>query len=836
MGTKPIKQHSTSVTPEALSKLRSQYGVGPIPLSGTENALYERHLVFDNVVDLASAGARERFEAIAHSVRDILSQRWIKTEKTYSRQNPKRVYYLSMEFLLGRSLANNVMNLLLDPVMQQAVKEEHLDWLGVLEHEPDAGLGNGGLGRLAACFLDSMATMQLPAMGYGLRYEYGIFKQAIRDGWQQEKPDNWLLRPDPWEVARPHEKVELDLKCSFAVQGGALGAVVGKGSRLIGVPYDRPVIGYGGKTINTLRLWAARAPDYFEFRTFSHGDFVGAVAEALKAETLTRVLYPDDSTSAGQGLRFVQEFFLVSCSLADLIRRFQRNNSDWATFPEKVAIQLNDTHPALSVSELMRVLLDKAHLGWDAAWDITQKALGYTNHTLLPEALEKWPVAWFEMLLPRNLEIIYEINRRLLDSVRTKFPGDDGRVQRVSLIEEGPVRHVRMANLAIVGSHSTNGVAAIHSELLRTTTVKDLAELFPERFNNKTNGVTPRRWLLLANPPLARVITEAIGEGWITDLSELSKLKKLADDKGVRDGFRKAKREAKGHFADWLKSASGQTVDPDSIFDCQIKRIHEYKRQLLNALRVVVLYNRLRENPKTEMTPRTFFFGGKAAPAYQLAKLIIKFIENLAVTIDADPVAQGRLKVLFLPEYDVSLAERLIPASDVSNQISTAGFEASGTSNMKFMMNGALTIGTRDGATIEMAQEAGEENFFLFGLTAQEVADSRGWYNPHWHYDHEPETRAALDFISSGYFNPHEPGIFAPLYDSLLTDGDRYMHLADLKSYLEVDQRLRELYADQDQWVRKAILNVAGSGKFSSDRSIAEYASQIWEVKPCPVP
>ncbi|HYL85482.1 MAG TPA: glycogen/starch/alpha-glucan phosphorylase [Candidatus Angelobacter sp.] len=836
MGTQVVKQQATPTGADRIEELRRQYEVGPVPLSGTENALYERHLVFDNVVDPAALGYRERFEAIAHSVRDILSQRWIKTGKTYANENPKRVYYLSMEFLIGRSLANNVMNLLLDPVVRQAVAEEHLDWLELLEEEPDAGLGNGGLGRLAACFLDSMATMQLPGMGYGLRYEYGIFKQGIHNGWQIEKPDNWLRYPDPWEVARRQDSVDVKLNCSFELQAGTLRALVGKPSYLIGVPYDRPVVGYGGKTINTLRLWAARAPDYFEFQTFSHGEFVSAVAEELRAETLTRVLYPDDSTSYGQALRFVQEYFLVACSLADLVRRFQRANTDWSTLPDKIAIQLNDTHPSLAVPELMRILLDKAHMGWDQAWNITQKSLGYTNHTLLPEALEKWPVAWFEKLLPRQLEIIYEINRRLLNSVRTKFPDDEGRVQRVSLIEEGPVKQVRMANLAIVGSHSTNGVAAIHSELLRTTTVKDLAEMFPERFSNKTNGVTPRRWLLLANAPLARVITEAIGGGWITDLSELGKLKPLANDTGLRDGFKKAKREAKSQFAAWLKASSGHVVDPDSIFDCQIKRIHEYKRQLLNALRVVVLYNRVREDPKIAMTPRTFFFAGKAAPAYQLAKLIIKFIGNLAATIDADPAAREKLKVLFLPEYDVTLAERLIPASDVSNQISTAGYEASGTSNMKFMMNGALTIGTRDGATIEMAQEAGEENFFLFGLTAQQVAGSRGWYNPHWHYDHEPETRAALDLISSGYFNPHEPGIFAPLHDTLLTYGDHYMHLADLKSYLEADQRLRELYADSDGWVSKAILNVAGSGKFSSDRSIAEYATQIWGVKPCPVP
>jgi starch phosphorylase len=814
--------------------LLKQYGCGPIEFTGTDNAFYERHLLFDSVVDPAAAGARERYEAVARSVRDVLSQRWVRTENTYDRANPKRAYYLSMEFLIGRSLTNNIINLLLDPLVKHIVKHKDLDWLGIVEEEPDAGLGNGGLGRLAACFLDSMATMQLPAMGYGLRYEYGIFEQAIRDGWQVERPDNWLRRPDPWEVARPHDRVEVKLNCSFEVRGGTLRAVIGQPATLIGLPYDRPVVGYGGKTINTLRLWAAAAPDAFDFQVFSHGEFVGAVAERLAAESLTRVLYPDDSTSMGQALRFIQEYFLVACSLADLVRRFRRHN-DWGALSEKVAVQLNDTHPSLAVPELMRILLDDAHLDWDQAWDLTQRALAYTNHTLLPEALEKWPVEWFELLLPRHLEIVYEINRRFLDDVRTRFPGDDGRVARVSLIEEGPTRHVRMANLAIVGTHSTNGVAAIHSGLLRTVTVKDLAELFPDRFNNKTNGVTPRRWLLLANPALARTITEAIGDGWITDLGRLKKLAPLADDKGFRDAFRRAKREAKAQFADWLAAMDGETVDPDTIFDSQVKRIHEYKRQLLNALRIVVLYNRLRANPQLEPTPRTFFFAGKAAPAYHLAKLVIKLINNLAGTLDGDPAVRGRLKVVFLPDYCVSQAERLIPATEVSNQISTAGYEASGTSNMKFMMNGALTIGTRDGATIEMAEEGGEENFFLFGLTAQQVADSRGWYNPHWHYDHEPETRAALDLIFSDYFSRNEPGVFAPLRDTLLTRGDHYMHLADLTSYLDADRRLCDLYADPDAWARKAILNVAGSGKFSSDRTIAEYAADIWKAKPCPV-
>jgi starch phosphorylase len=559
------------------------------------------------------------------------------------------------------------------------------------------------------------------------------------------------------------------------------------------------------------------------------------LAESLTAESITRVLYPDDSTSMGQALRFVQEYFLVAASLADLVRRFRRNNSDWSRFPDKVAIQLNDTHPALAVPELMRILLDEAHLGWDQAWDITARTLAYTNHTLLPEALEKWPLGWFEMILPRHLEIIFEINRRLLDSVRERFPGDEGRVERVSLVEEGEPRKIRMANLAITGSHSTNGVASIHSTLLRTVTVRDLAEIFPERFNNKTNGVTPRRWLLLANPALARVITEAIGDGWTSDLSELSKLRPLAEDREFRAAFRKTKDEAKAQFADWLKSTAGLEVDRDSMIDSQVKRIHEYKRQLLNALRIVVLYNRLRANPNLETTPRTFLFAGKAAPAYRLAKLIIKFINNLAMTIDGDPVVQGRLKVLFLPDYNVSLAERLIPATDVSNQISTAGYEASGTSNMKFMMNGALTIGTRDGATIEMVQEAGEENFFLFGLTAEQVTNTRSWYNPQWHYDNEPETRAALDLIFSDHFSRNEPGAFTPLRDVLLTHGDHYMHLADLKSYVEADERLLELYRYPDAWARKAILNVASSGRFSSDRTIAEYSGDIWKVEPCPV-
>jgi len=833
MSTKSVMATQPQAAQEDIGNLLKQYGCGPIPFMGNDG-LYERHLLFDNVKDLGAGGAREQYEACARSVRDVLSQRWVLTEKTYERENPKRVYYLSMEFLLGRSLTNNVTNLLLDPLVAQVARQKGVDLFPILEQEPDAGLGNGGLGRLAACFLDSMATMQLPAMGYGLRYEYGIFRQSLQDGWQHEQGDNWLRHPDPWEVSRPEEVVEVKLNCSFVLDGGTFRVVSGQPSVLLGIPYDRPVVGYGGKTINTLRLWGAAASNYFDFQEFSSGAFAEALAGTLAAESLTRVLYPDDSTSQGQALRFLQEYFLVACSLGDLVRRFRRSNTDWNVLADKAAIQLNDTHPAMAVPELMRILLDEARLGWDEAWNLTQKALAYTNHTLLPEALEKWPLAWFETMLPRHLEIIFEINRRLLDTVRSRFPGDEARVEQTSLVEEGAQRRIRMANLAIVGSHSTNGVAAIHSQLLRTTTVKELAELFPERFNNKTNGVTPRRWLLLANPALAHAITEAIGDGWICDLDRLSALRPLADDSGFREATRKAKREAKSQFAHWLATTSGEVVDPDAIFDSQVKRIHEYKRQLLNALRILVLYNRLRENPNLEMAPRTFFFAGKAAPAYRLAKLIIKFINNLAGTIDGDPAVRGRLKVLFLPDYCVSLAERLIPASDVSNQISTAGYEASGTSNMKFMMNGALTIGTRDGATIEMAEAAGEDNLFLFGLTADQVVNSRGWYNPYWHYDNEPETRAALDLIFSDYLSRYEPGIFTPLREALLTRGDFYMHLADFRSYLEADERLVALYAHPDDWTRKAILNIASSGKFSSDRTIQEYATQIWEAKPCP--
>jgi glycogen phosphorylase len=803
----------------------------PVASLDDEKRSFDNLLIFDHVVDPKSATDRQRFEALSSSIRDLLTGQWLKTRQWYDAKNPKQVYYISIEYLLGRSLTNNISNLLAQPMVHDLMNREKLDFQALADTEPDAGLGNGGLGRLAACYLDSLATLHIPAVGYGLRYEYGMFRQEIKNGYQIECPDNWLRQPDPWEVPRPGDLVQTTINSSLQFEEGGTSISGAHPSTLLGIPYDRPIVGYGGKTINTLRLWEASAPDYFDLNEFNHGDFFGAVQEKVLAGNISRVLYPDDATSPGKHLRFLQEFFLVACSLADILRNFRKGNNDLHTLPNKVAIQLNDTHPSMAVAELMRLLLDESHLGWDEAWDLTVRTLAFTNHTLLPESLEKWPVEFFELALPRQLEIIYEINRRFLNDVTARFGGDQNKIRNMSLIEEGSAKQVRMANLAIVGTHSTNGVSEIHTQLLRTLTFKDFVDMFPDRFNNKTNGVTPRRWLLQSNPPLSQLITESIGDAWITDLSQLSKLKPLAQDSAFRSKFRAAKRAAKLKFVDWLKSATNQQVDPDSIFDCQIKRIHEYKRQLMNVLRIIIIYNRLKQNPRLTMPSRTIFFAGKSAPAYQIAKLIIKLINNVAEVIDNDPVTRGRLKVLFLDEYNVTLAQRLIPASDVSEQISTAGYEASGTSNMKFMMNGALTVGTRDGATIEMAQEAGEENFFLFGLTADQVATSRPWYNPHWHYDHEPETRQALDMISSDYFSAQEPKIFGPIMDTLLGPGnDFFMNLADLTAYVSTQSKVNDLYQDQENWSRKAILNVASSGKFSSDRAVSQYASEIWHA------
>jgi glycogen phosphorylase len=805
-------------------------------LAGQEDQWAERYLLCQHLVDPLNAKSRQKFEATSRFIRDLIAHRWVKTRRARDQGASKRIHYLSMEFLLGRTLRNNMMNLAAEPLVRETLGSQGWDLDALLEEESDAGLGNGGLGRLAACFIDSLATLQYPAIGYGLRYEYGIFRQGIRDGAQIEQPDNWLRSTDPWEIARPGKLYTVPLNASFELRSSTMKFTPGRHAHLLGMAYDRPIVGYGGKCINTLRLWAAAAPHSFDFAEFSHGDFAGAVIDNVAAESITRVLYPDDSTEAGRALRFLQQYFLVSCSLQDIVARFLKNEeTSWSKLPQRVAVQMNDTHPALCVAELMRILLDQAYLPWDEAWEITVRTLAYTNHTLLPEALERWPVDLFEMLIPRQLEIIYEINRRFLDDVRRRYPGDESRIQRVSLIEEEPARRVRMAHLAVVGSHSTNGVAQIHSGLLRTHVLRDFAEIYPERFNNKTNGVTPRRWLMQANPALSQVITQTIGAGWIADLSKLRELLPLAEDRGFQEQLRQAKRASKTAFARWLRQTHNEIVDPDSIFDSQVKRIHEYKRQLLNVLHIIMLYNRLRQGEQRQINPRTFFFAGKAAPAYHFAKLVIKLINHVASTINADPIARGKLRVLFLPEYNVSLAERLIPASDVSEQISTAGYEASGTGNMKFMMNGALTIGTRDGATIEMAAEAGEENFFLFGLTAQEVADSAGWYDPRWHYANEAETRAALDLISSDHFSRSEPGVFAPIRSALLEHGDHYRHLADLTDYARAHGEVDRCYAEPDVWAAKVACNIASSGKFSSDRTIREYAEEIWNLKPAPV-
>jgi starch phosphorylase len=804
-------------------------------LTAEQDDWTDRYVLCEHVVDPATAPARQQFEAISRFIRDLIAHRWVKTRATRDRENPKRVYYLSMEFLIGRSLNNNIINIAADPYVKRALRREGWNLAQILEEEPDAGLGNGGLGRLAACFIDSLSTLQYSAMGYGLRYEYGIFKQSIRDGFQVEEPDSWLRRPDPWSVPRPGKEYAVSLQASFELRGSVIRIIPNRPSTVLGIAHDRPVVGYGSRCVNTLRLWGATAPKGFDFAEFSHGDFAGAVIGNVAAESLTRVLYPDDSTEAGRTLRFLQEYFMVSCSVQDILTRFRkRNGDDWSSLPDHVAIQLNDTHPALAVAELMKILLDDHGLDWDRAWDVTVRTLAYTNHTLLPEALEKWPIELFELLVPRHLEIIYEINRRFLEDVQSRYPDDSDRASRMSLIQETPSRRVRMAHLAVVGTHSTNGVANIHSNLLRTHVLKDFAEMFPGRFNNKTNGVTPRRWLLLANPPLASLITEAVGDAWVTDLGQLRRLEAVAQDAAFQERFLAAKRQAKDRFVEWLAHSSGLALNPETMFDAQVKRIHEYKRQLLNVLHIVVLYRRILEGHGDD-APRTFLFAGKAAPAYTLAKLIIKLINNVAAVVDADPATRDRLRVVFLPDYGVSLAERLIPATDLSEQISTAGYEASGTSNMKFMMNGALTIGTRDGATIEMAEEAGEANMFLFGLSADQVAESRAWYDPKWHYANEVETREAVDLIGGDHFSPDAPALFAPIRDALL-NGDYFMHLADLRAYSETQERVAAVYRKPNEWARMAITNVAASGKFSSDRTISEYARDIWQVQPCPVP
>ena len=798
---------------------------------------FKFHLQFTLAKDQYSATTQDRYHALALAVRDRLVGRWINTQQAYHHRNVKRVCYLSLEFLIGRAMGNNVISLLMEDTCREAMHRLGLDWDVLRDVEVDAALGNGGLGRLAACFLDSMATLKLPAIGYGIRYDYGIFKQRIENGYQVEEPDNWLRMGNPWEIPHP--------EYSYVVHfGGHAEPVRMNGSTrwrwqdtrpIIGMPYDTPIVGYGSYNVNTLRLWTAGATQDFDFHDFSRGSYVEAVEDKVMAENLTKVLYPSDAIYAGRELRLRQQYFFVSCSVQDIIRRFKADNDDWLSFPDKVAIQMNDTHPAVVVPELMRILIDQEDMEWDKAWELTVNATAYTNHTLLPEALEKWPVSMFERLLPRHLQIIYEINSQFLRKVATRYPGDTERLQRMSLIEEYPEKQVRMANMCVVGSKSTNGVAALHTRLLKERAMPDFAQFFSERFNNKTNGVTPRRWLLKANPGLAKLISEAIGDGWITDLDQVRGIEKFAKDATLRRRMRQIKHANKVALADFIRRELGLTVSPDSMFDVQIKRIHEYKRQLLLCLYAIVMFNRIKSNPDVDIVPRTFIFAGKAAPGYFIAKLIIKLINQVGGVVNYDPDLKDKLKVVFLPDYRVSVAEKIIPAAELSEQISTAGMEASGTGNMKFAMNGALTIGTLDGANVEIRDEVGDENIFIFGLTAEQVAERRGYYNPREIYQNDEEIRRAIDLIRTDFFILNEPGIFRPLVSALLDEGDYYMHLADLPGFIESQSSVDRLYRDQESWTEKAIINIARTGRFSSDRTIAEYAKDIWKVDPVDV-
>ncbi|RKX83189.1 MAG: glycogen phosphorylase, partial [Spirochaetes bacterium] len=691
--------------------------------------------------------------------------------------------------------------------------------------------------RLAACFLDSMATMNLPSFGYGIRYDYGIFKQRIDNGYQTEQPDDWLRNGNPWEIERP----DVTVKVSF---GGRVEPFNEKGKTIyrwvdtndvIGVAYDMPIAGYGGKTINTLRLWSARAAEEFDFQDFNDGDYVEAVSAKVQAENLTKVLYPNDTLYLGKELRLKQQYFFVACSLNDILRRFRKSGESWKNFPDFAAIQLNDTHPSIAIPELMRLLVDEENLSWDKAWNITVSVMGYTNHTLMPEALEKWPEPMLKKLLPRHLQIIFEINRRFLNKAVTFFPDDMDKIKEISIVEEGNPKQIRMANLCITGSHSTNGVAALHTELLKSRLVPSFAKMFPSRFNNKTNGITQRRWLLHANPALAALITETIGDGWITDFAQLRKLEIWADDKNFRTKFQETKVLAKQRLSQCVKKKYGVKLNPEAFYNVQIKRMHEYKRQLLNVMQIIMLYNRIRRGNSDDFFPRISIFAGKSAPGYDMAKLIIKLINNVSDVINNDELIKGKLEVYFLADYKVSLAEKIIPATDLSEQISTAGTEASGTGNMKFMCNGAITIGTMDGANVEIVEEAGIENEFIFGLNADEVSQLKPKYNPASYYKEDKEIKDALDLIFNDYFSFSEPGIFDPIKRMLFEEGDKYMHLADLRSYDDAHQKAEAMYANREEWNRKAIINIASSGKFSSDRTIAEYAKEIWGLKPCVV-
>jgi starch phosphorylase len=796
------------------------------------------HLHYSQAKDEHSATALDRYFAVAYAVRDRMMRRWIQTQQAYYKADAKRVYYLSLEFLMGRALENNLINLGLHDPMRAALSDLGLDLADLLEQEPDAGLGNGGLGRLAACFLDSMATLSLPAYGYGIRYEFGIFDQEIRNGFQIERPEEWLRFGNPWEIPRPEYVVPVKLYGRTEHWTDARGKHRVRwvdARHVLGMPYDIPIAGYQNGTVNTLRLWRARASEELDLADFNAGDYMRAVEEKDLTENISKVLYPNDLTVMGKELRLQQQYFFVACSIHDIVNRHLKMHEGFGAFADKVAIQLNDTHPAVAVAELMRILVDEHELEWDDAWEICQSTFGYTNHTLMPEALERWTVDLFGRVLPRHLEIVYEVNRRFIDGVRASGKADEGAVARMSVIEEGPVQQVRMANLAVIASRSINGVAALHTDLLKRELFRDFNALWPDRFNNKTNGVTPRRWLLAANPELARAITEAIGPAWATDAERLRELEALAADTGFRRLFRGIKRENKERLAGIIRADGGPAIDPDSVFDVQVKRIHEYKRQLLNALRIAGEYLHMKADPTWRPLPRTYLFGGKAAPGYAMAKLIIKLVNSIADTVNRDLDVRGKLAVVFLRNYRVSLAERIFPAADVSEQISTAGTEASGTGNMKFALNGALTLGTLDGANVEIREAVGAENFFLFGLTVEEVAALRArGYDPRERYEADRNLKAVIDAIGSGVFCPEDPHLFRPLVDSLLNQ-DRYLILADYAGYCAAQNELALAYQDPERWTRMAILNVARSGRFSSDRTIRQYAEEIWRVRPIPI-
>lgn len=799
---------------------------------------YLNHLKYSLAKDEFSATDHDRYYALALAIRDRLVDGWIRTSVAYHQTGVKRAYYLSMEYLIGRAMGNNVINLQIDDSVRQAMADLDLSWDFLRDIERDAGLGNGGLGRLAACFLDSLATLQLPGYGYGVRYDYGIFRQDIKDGYQVEEPDNWLRFGNPWELERPESQFEVHFggRVFMEDRNGRLRARWVDYETVLGIPYDNPIPGYGNHTVNNLRLWAAKSTEDFNLTFFNNGDYMKAYETKTITENITKVLYPNDNIEQGRELRFKQQYFFISCSLHDIFRRFKADGNEIHRFPDKVAIQLNDTHPAMAIAELMRILLDEENLEWDDAWSIVIRTFGYTNHTLMPEALERWPVHLFETILPRHLQIIYEINRRFLREIATRYPGDNDRIARMSLIQEDPYREVRMAYLAVVGSHSVNGVAELHSELLKTTLFKDFYELWPERFNNKTNGITPRRWLLKANPGLADLITEKIGGDWVTNLSHLKKLEACADDRDFQRRVMAVKRENKERLAELIRKELGVTVNVDSVFDVQIKRMHEYKRQLLNVLNIMHQYFEMKSDPSRPFTPRTCIFAAKAAPGYYLAKLIIKLINDVAGVINHDPAMKNRLNVVFLPDYRVSLAERIIPAADLSEQISTAGTEASGTGNMKFQLNGALTVGTLDGANVEIRQEVGADNFFLFGKTVEEVdATWRAGYNPWDIYHGNPAVRRVLDAIQNNFFNLDQPGLYQPVWDTLLTHGDRYLVLDEFEAYVECQKQISAVYEDRDRWARMCILNIANAGKFSTDRTIAQYAEEIWDIHPCPI-